>query len=388
MKYNFPIIKNVDDILPVIEGLEEFGCFDRGGYLIANYVVRFAETFPAVNSVEDAIRRECRGITFDMNTGDIIRRPYHKFFNINEIAETQDHLVDTNAPHFVLEKMDGSMFSPFVLSGEIVWGTKMGITDVSEPARRFVQANPRYIKLAQEVIEAGATPIFEWCSRTNRIVIDHPVDRLVLTAIRNMVDGMYWSYTDMLNVCEKHNVPIVGHFDSVVDVREFIAETKAMGDSEGHVMRFSDGHMLKFKSAWYCDIHSMKDKINSERKTVKMILNAEIDDIKPFLPDLDRERLERYEMEFTEALLEDVNKTLDVFEDLVATHVTRKEFALKVAYQYDGFHRGVFFEFWDRGLTFEAYYEKLVKLLAGDIANAKFKEYKEHIFPQVKFYEE
>jgi T4 RnlA family RNA ligase len=389
MKYNFPIIKNVDDILPVIENLEEFGCFDRGGYLIANYVVRFAETFPAVNSVEDAIRRECRGITFDLESGDIIRRPYHKFFNINEIAETQTGLIDTGDSHVILEKMDGSMFAPFLLNGEILWGTKMGVTEISEPARVFVRENAGYTKLARTLLHDGFTPIFEWCSRTNRIVIDHPVDRLVLTAVRNMVTGEYMSYADMEKAAFLTGVPVVGVYDSIADVDKFIEHTRALDDSEGHVMRFADGHMLKFKSSWYCDVHSMKDRVSSERKTVKMILNNEIDDIKSFLNDFDVARLNRYEEEFGIALRADVERTVNEFNDLVARHVTRKEFALTVANDIDGFHRGTYFERWDKGLDFDTYYAKVKALLArDDLSNSKFREYKEHIFPEVDFYEE
>ncbi len=387
MKYNFPIIKNVDDILPVIEDLEEFGCFDRGGYLIANYVVRFADTFPPVDSLDAAIRRECRGITFDLESGDIIRRPYHKFFNINEIEETQAGLIDTSESHVILEKMDGSMFSPFILNDEIVWGTKMGITEISEPARKFVRERGHYNALARYAVCNGLTPIFEWCSRTNRIVIDHPVDRLVLTAVRNMVTGEYMKFTEMERLAGLFNVECVGAFDSVTDIKEFIAHTVALGDTEGHVMRFADGHMLKFKSSWYLDIHHMKDKINSEKKTVKMILNNELDDIKSFLNDFDIERLNRYEVDFGVALRADVERTITEFHLLVAKHGTRKEFALNGA-EVDGFHRGTYFQYWDEGLDFDTYYNKVKELLAReDLSNRKFKEYKEFIFPEVEFYD-
>ena len=49
-----------------------------------NYVVSTPETFATMNDIGDAIRRECRGMIFDGDTGIIISRPYHKFFNAGE----------------------------------------------------------------------------------------------------------------------------------------------------------------------------------------------------------------------------------------------------------------------------------------------------------------
>ena len=136
-----------------------------------------------------AVRRECRGIIFDTATGDIIRRPFHKFFNVNERDETQDHRVDLSRPHAILEKLDGSMIAPFLVNGELIWGTKMGATDVAKPVEEFIKNNPQYLSFAEEAVHHGLTPIFEWCSRKQRIVLDYKEDQLVLTAMRNQITG-------------------------------------------------------------------------------------------------------------------------------------------------------------------------------------------------------
>jgi hypothetical protein len=41
------------------------------------------------------------------------------------------------------------------------------------------------------VIDGDMTPIFEWCSRNQRIVVDYPEDMLVLTAVRDNIEGVY-----------------------------------------------------------------------------------------------------------------------------------------------------------------------------------------------------
>ena len=198
MNYAFPIIEHLDDVRPAIAGRDEFIIAERDWGYVVNYMVAMADTFPEVKTSggsakmreeanrHKAIRRECRGLLFDKD-GKIMARRLHKFFNINERDETQFSEIDWNQPHVILEKLDGSMVTPVVTDSGIRWGTKMGITDVSMGAEEFVARNPHYAKFAADMIKQGLTPIFEWCSRKQRIVVDYPEDRLVLIAIRRNV---------------------------------------------------------------------------------------------------------------------------------------------------------------------------------------------------------
>ena len=109
MFYKFPEINHIIDVLPHIEGRNEFRIFDKEWYKVINYVVAFEETFQWDDNdpVGSAIRRECRGLVFDTATGNLISHPYHKFFNVGEREETQVNKVNLYEPHVVLEKLDG-----------------------------------------------------------------------------------------------------------------------------------------------------------------------------------------------------------------------------------------------------------------------------------------
>ena len=214
MHYKFPVIETIDDVLPAIEGAPEFIVAERNGHTIINYNVAFADTFPVVTDRKSALRRECRGIIFDSD-GKLIRRPYHKFKNVNESEDTQAHLVDLSREHHVLDKLDGSMLVPFVLNDKLEWGTKMGLTEVAAPVAEFAANNPMYNNFALMLIRAGYTPIFEWCSRKQRIVIDHPEDMLILTAIRDMRTGEYVHYDDIKAIAQEALIPVVAAFDSL-----------------------------------------------------------------------------------------------------------------------------------------------------------------------------
>ena len=195
MKYQFPVINNIAEVLPLIADKPEFiVAVKDGGYTVINYVVQTGDTFPPVSSEADAILRECRGIIFDTATGVILRRPLHKFFNCEEREETQLNKIDFSAPHTVLTKMDGSMIVPFEVgagSKMIRFGTKMGITQVALPVEEFVVDHPEYMKFSTWCIENQISPIYEWCSRKQTIVLDYPEDRLVLLACRHMITGEY-----------------------------------------------------------------------------------------------------------------------------------------------------------------------------------------------------
>ena len=188
MNYEFPYITNISDVLPAIEGRDEFVVAEKEGYTVINYNVMMADTFDC------NIRRECRGIIFDSKTGDIIRRPFHKFFNVNERDETQLHNLDFSKEHWIDTKLDGSMIAAFMHEGEIVYGTKMVAPDFHDLVKKFVDASDvGYETFCRRVITKGYTPIFEFMHPQKRIVIDYGEPALTLLAVRHMVTGEFVS---------------------------------------------------------------------------------------------------------------------------------------------------------------------------------------------------
>lgn len=209
MFYNFPIITHIDDVLPAVQGRDEFVVADKGDYIVVNYNVGFEDTFTIDENdmmankgraiAKGEMRRELRGIIFDVN-GDLISRPAHKFFNLGEREETQLHRVDMSAPHLVLDKLDGSFIRPFkTADGVLRVGTKMGETDVAALAAPFFE-RPEYRNLAEWCIERDMTPVFEFMSPKARIVVDYgDEDKLVLIFIRRNRCGTYIKYKREVN---------------------------------------------------------------------------------------------------------------------------------------------------------------------------------------------
>jgi len=349
MSYIFPTIERIEDVLPAIEGRDEFIVAEKDGYKVVNYVVAFEDTFPPVNTVrmangdeqmrgegsdpifetkEDyhaALRRECRGLIFD-SEGALISRRYHKFFNVNERDETQMSNIDWTRPHRILEKLDGSMISPILVRGNLRWTTKMGITDVAMQAEVHVAMRPVYVDFALQCIKDGFTPIFEWCSRASRIVLDYAEDQLVLTGVRVNRSGEYMDYRLMVGLAKYWHLPVVQAHEITEDLINTIAKWEG---SEGVVVRFNDGHMVKVKAEWYVIRHKSKEAITREKNVIEYIVNDRVDDVLPFLQPEDQDRLKAFQREFWEGFDQVVN-AYDKYWNMVQTAgLDRKRYALE-----------------------------------------------------------
>lgn len=338
MRYQFPTISHINDILPAIKDSPEFVVADREHYAVVNYMVSHPETFPEVRRKvgdtweEDhfaSIRRELRGIIFGKD-GSIIARRLHKFFNVNERDETQQSLIDLSQPHVILEKLDGSMITPIPIGDHVRWGTKMGITDVAVGAEAFVAAHPNYTDFARMTFAMGFTAIFEWCSRKQRIVVDYPEDRLVLIALRNTTTGEYIKYDVMVESAKSYDIDVVRAYAGTAGSMEhLITETKDMEGAEGWIIRFDDGHMVKIKGEWYLRIHKTKDNLSQEKNVIDLFISEKIDDAKSFMLEDDRKRVEEFENKFWHGVERVAHNFELYFAEIQKQGIDRKTWALE-----------------------------------------------------------
>lgn len=394
MNYEFPNIHNIDDVLPHIKDSPEFIHVVKDGYQVINYVVAAHETFPDVHVTGDvyisgqnageysgqlhgaAVRRECRGLVFDMD-GNLINRRYHKFFNVNERDETLLDKIDWSRPHVILEKLDGSMVSPCRVRDHIRWMTKMGVTDTSMEAEAFVAKNPKYALVARMAYDRDLTLIFEWCSNKNRIVLDYPEDRLVLTAVRFNDNGKYMPYDELKQLAAGFDIPLVQAWDSRITHDVLTKIVRQSENIEGVVVRFDDGHMVKIKADWYVRIHKVKSLLGQERDVVKLILNNELDDLLPVLPKEDVERVKQFHWEMDMEIAAHA-QSLCGYVNEFRSEMDRKTFALEHASKFDPIYRGLIFQFWDKDVNVRLTYEAIVATILKNCGNngsyAKVKE--------------
>ena len=340
MKCEFPIIKNISDILPAIEGKDEFIINEKPGYKICNYLVQLIDTFedPYQEDISEQeklyrlIRRECRGIIFDSNTGNIISRPMAKFFNLNEKPETHYSNIDLSESHVILDKVDGSFVRSFLVNGRMIYGTKMGETFVTPLVEEFIADKPHYNEFNLMLLNKGFTPIYEFVSRANRVVLAYQETNLILLAIRNMITGEYHNYEVMKNLGIGFNIPVANALPGSIENMELFAEqTREKTGIEGYVVRFNSGKMLKIKSDEYCVFHKVKDLTRMEKNVLLIIMEDKCDDLISMLADTDKACVEKYCNEVTSGLINKAKELTDIVEQAKLKYFTKKDFAINVA---------------------------------------------------------
>jgi RNA ligase len=331
MNYDFPQIETIEDVLDDINGYDEIRVMAKGDYTVINYAVAFEETFAW--DLEDphasSIRRECRGLIFNKE-GKLISRPYHKFFNAGEKEETQLNKINLYEPHVVLEKLDGSMIRPIPTADGFRLATKAGITDISQQAEEFIADKSHYAHLIHKCILMNVTPIFEWVSRKNRIVVDYPTDNLILTGMRYNSTGLYVGYKAMEQYATAWNIPVVKAVDglAVQNIDLFIKQVREWEDSEGIVLRFDTGHMIKVKADDYILRHKSKESINQEKNVIQVVLDDAVDDMIPLLTKEDAERLKNFQKAFWDSVEHTAMDMNDLYNAGNTMYPDKKEFAV------------------------------------------------------------
>lgn len=371
LHYEFPLITNLYDVLPAIKDEPAFVVIDKGDYIVIDYVYQSEEVFPPATDRYSMIRRECRGLIFDGKTKALVSRPYHKFFNYGEREDTS--LIDLARQHLVLTKLDGSMIRPLKVGGGWRLATRKGVTDTAMQAETFVAGRSQYKRLFDRCEERQVTPIFEWCSPKNRIVVEYTESSLVLCAARETLSGRYLSHDELRALARDtyRDIPVVQQHGVTGSMQRFVREHKDREGIEGFVVRFADGHMIKVKTDWYVKIHRAKDVLSSERGVLELWLENKLDDLFATLPKEDIKRVQQYIYD----VLADINvmhsqvvKTRDFW------HMTgdRKHFALVA--KVDPIIRTLVFACWDDStLAYDAILDYVRKHAVSNQQFAKLK---------------
>jgi RNA ligase len=199
------------------------------------------------NGLWDEITLSCRGLVTD-NLGNIVARPFKKFFNLEEGKHTP-------TPDFeVFEKMDGSMGIMFKYSGETIFATRRLF--ISEQSKWMSDFATTYNY--QDIIVDGFTYLFEIIYENNRIVVDYGnQERLVLLGIINTETGEELPYNDIYS----DGWDIVQRYNGIKDYSNL--KNLVEDNHEGFVIRFSNGDRMKIKGEEYIRLHRIMTNLST-----------------------------------------------------------------------------------------------------------------------------
>jgi T4 RnlA family RNA ligase len=260
------------------------------GYKISVFNYRLA----SYNDFVEYSANELRGLTFVFNEDGSLFNRYvllHKFFNVNQVAETQFCLIKDEPILAVHDKADGSVVSFVRLPNNNVYAkTKMIVkeNDQARMAQAVYDNSESLQRLVNYTLDNDMVAIFELVSPLNRIVLNYTDTDLVLLRLRDNKTGEYLpletlgEYISDVRIVDDET-HLYKTWDDIFTMME-TAENK-----EGCVITLPSG-LYKTKTQWYFDLHGLlSDYVYREDYLIEFILDDKIDDIISQIPEEDTE---------------------------------------------------------------------------------------------------
>lgn len=134
---------------------------------------------------------------------------------------------------------------------------------------------------------------------------------------------------ELQKIIQDLDIPVVQSHTPIDDPTAFVSWVRDLKDKEGFIVAWSNGYRVKIKTEEYVRIHKAKDALVHEKNVVEMLINEAVDDVKGFLLDEDRKRVEAFETDFWIGIADTVRKYEDYFKSMQAINMDRKTWALE-----------------------------------------------------------
>jgi RNA ligase len=290
----------------------------------------------------DEITLQTRGLVTD-NEGNVIVRPFKKFFNIEQGKHTPTEEFE------VYEKMDGSLGILFFYEGKWIIATRGSFTsDQAVKAREIL--NSKYIV---ESIPKGYATLFEIIYPENRIVVDYgDEEKLVVLGMTSRVSGKEMDYNSLLNVHNESGMSVVKKYDGINDYKQL--KEKIENNQEGFVVKFTNGQRIKIKGLEYLRLHKIMTNLSTTAVWEVLSNGDNIENLLKDVPDEFYKKIKTYEENLKYGFFqisERAGKLHDGFRygkyNDRESEPTKKEFAEFVLKQ-DKVLQPVMFTIWDK----------------------------------------
>jgi RNA ligase len=211
------------------------------GLINANYHKQFNDLVlysygrkATYENIWDDVTEKCRGLIVNFQTGDIIARPFEKFFNINTEYRPETHFANLplNDPD-AMEKLDGSLGILYTHRGVTSIASKGSFH--SEHAEWATQWYREHVGFGDW--PAGYTPVFEMiCESVQHHVVHYGWEGLVLLALVNIETGEELGYEDLKYYARLNGLNTPLRYDDV-PAKQAVIDDRA--NEEGYVLSWS-----------------------------------------------------------------------------------------------------------------------------------------------------
>ena len=335
--------------------------------------------------------QECRGITFDKN-GNIVSRPFKKFYNLNENPSNTKESFDWNNVAAIYEKIDGCLISTLIVNNKVYFKTKAdNETDEAKDCQEWFNNHLKKEELSSAIKIAhhlNYTPIFEFVS-PHRHLLGYKEFNLYFLCLRNNITGeLLFERTNPLvaEIVKNLNVDIENKKETIfkdLSGEELLKSIENYQENteqeEGVVVYFNDGKVVKCKTKWFFEV---KNLIGNEKieQYIRLYLTKELDDFKALCItyNLDSSRLveiEKVEL-FMDRLLIELS---DIIYNLSIYKLSRKEYYLNTSEILEGnkfknIILGILMKNYGKEINKEEIIKQLYSTLLNKLKNLKLLE--------------
>ncbi|MEO1644607.1 MAG: RNA ligase [Chloroflexota bacterium] len=254
-------ITSIDDIITLARNgftnWSDYGdvqTHSKGDLRIFNYTT-IAKGYNSWNFFE----KVSRGLIINIQIGEIVARPFDKFFRWGEGGVTTDAPIQV-----ATEKLDGSLGILYREADGYHIATRGSFDNLSPQAKwatDYLQANFDLSELPTEL-----TLLFEVIYPDYSVVIDYGErEDLVLLAARNRFTGDYLPFSAVEGLAEQFGftLPTIYRFESTDALLESLYTLHP--SHEGYVVDFADGQRFKFKGEGFKKLRRAKEDLTYER---------------------------------------------------------------------------------------------------------------------------
>ena len=266
-----------------------------------------------------------RGLILHEPSGEIVARPFPKFFNVGERPETLPNALPWHEEPEVQEKLDGSLGIVFHHDG--VWrvATRGSLTS---PQAVYAQEHlvPNY-ELDDPAL-GSLTLLVEIVYPSNRIVVNYGErNELVLLAARHTKDGSWVGAEELESLSDSTGLPL----RQTVPWPGSLENLSHASNTEGWVLHWPDRELrVKVKSPEYIAVHRALGCL-APRRVLDLLVEGKLDDVDAQLPNHLQLELRQHRDRIVarlDALLRQAQEVFRERRDLLQE--SRKAFALSI----------------------------------------------------------
>lgn len=215
---------------------------------------------------------QCRGLITN-GKGEIIARPFTKFFNIEQMSETL-----LNNSFKVFEKLDGSL-GILYFHHNIPYIATRG----SFVGAQAIEANNMLhtiYKNSIQLLDKNFTYLFEIIYPENQVVVNYgDTKSLTLLAVIETKTGKDLPLNNFNNL----GFPIAKEYEHLKQIKHIINLNEI--NKEGFVLLFDNGVRVKFKFDQYVKLHSLISEMTSKKVWEMVKGNISFDQFIDKVPD-------------------------------------------------------------------------------------------------------